>query len=269
MGRVGVLREQVLALKRQVLDDEIELVVRVLDPRNGDVSDLLSNLGEDDGTDIPPEIVLPGQLSLRVHQQVLHNLGPGIHVALIEWVRGKSLYPVLRLVEDQLTAVAVAFVEEVAGLVLEDDRGLLVVLRRENPAGLEKGLCKGEGQICVYSPEVTRSEESTYLANELVDPLEPRSELFVGPSVVHKFHDGLEESVKGTTVGKPLEEGAKLLPCLLDDRVIAEHALSGTSLLLAGGHGSTEVRLERVEEPEDRTLVRGVGLALGNDLDKE
>lgn len=36
--------------------------------------------------------------------------------------------------------VAIAFVKEVAGLVLEDGGRLLVVLRREDPAGLEEGL---------------------------------------------------------------------------------------------------------------------------------
>lgn len=108
-------------MERQVLDDEVELIVGILDTRDGDVSDFLSDPREDDITDITPEVVLPGELAFRVHQKVLHELGPCIPVALVEWVRSKSFYPVLRLVEDKLTVVTIAFVEEVAGLVLEDD----------------------------------------------------------------------------------------------------------------------------------------------------
>lgn len=111
-------------------------------------------------------------------------------------------------------------------------------------------------------------EKSAHPANKLVGPPKPRSELFVGSSVVPELRDGVEESVKGATAGKALEEDAELLPCLLHERVIAEHALGSTSLILAGRLGSTEVCLECVEEPGDRRLVRGVGLAFCNDLDK-
>src|SRR5258706_2812612 len=111
-------------------------------------------------------------------------------------------------------------------------------------------------------------EKSTHHANKLVGPPKPSSELFVGSSVVLKLRDGVENSVKGATAGKALEEDAELLPCLLHDRVIGEHALGSTSLILAGRLGSIEVYLESVEEPGDRSLVRGVGLALCNDLDK-
>jgi len=45
--------------------------------------------------------------------------------------------------------VAIAFVKEVAGLVLEDGRSLLVVLRREDPAGLEEGLYTSGGTSLV------------------------------------------------------------------------------------------------------------------------
>lgn len=107
----------------------------------------------------------------------------------------------------------------------------------------------------------------THPANELVGSLEPRSELVVGSSIVLELRDGVEKSVKGTPTGKALEEGAEFLPCLLHDRVIAEYALDGTSLLLASRLGGTEVCPESVEEPSDRALVRRVGLALGNDLE--
>ena len=111
-------------------------------------------------------------------------------------------------------------------------------------------------------------EKSTHPANKFVGPPKPRSELFVGSGVIPELRDGVEDPVKGATAGKAFEEDAELLPCLLHDRVIAEHALGSTSLILAGRLGSTEVSLECVEEPGDRLLVRGVGLALCNDLDK-
>ena len=262
--RVDVLWEQVLALKRQVLDDEIKLVVDVLDTRDGDMSDLLCDRRKDDITDISPEVVLPGQLALRVHQQVLHELRPSISVALVEWVLGKSVYPLLRLVKDQLTVVAVTFVEEMVGLVLEDGGRLLVVLRREDPARIEKSLHANSRRVRLAS---NLQQSATHPANELVGSLEPRSELFVRSSIVLELRGGVEKPVKGTPTGKALEEGAEFLPCLLHDRVIAEYALDGTSLLLASRLGGTEVCLDRVEEPSDRALVRRVGLALGNNLD--
>jgi len=107
----------------------------------------------------------------------------------------------------------------------------------------------------------------TYPANKLVGPSKPRSELFVGSSVILELCDGVEDPVKGATAGKALKEDAELLPCLLHDRVIAEHALCRTPLILTGRLGSIEVFLDCVEEPGDRALVRGVGLALGNNLD--
>ena len=97
--------------------------------------------------------------------------------------------------------------------------------------------------------------KSTHPANKLVGPPKPRSELFVGSSVIPELRDAVEDSVERATAGKALEEDAELLPCLLDERVIAEHALGGTSLILAGRLGSTEVCLECVEEPGDRLLV--------------
>ena len=111
-------------------------------------------------------------------------------------------------------------------------------------------------------------ESLTHPANKLVGPPKPRPELFVGSSVVFDLRDGVEDPIKGASAGKALEEDAKLLPCLLHDRVIAEHALGSTSLILAGRLGSIEVCLECVEEPGDRSLVRGVRLTLCNDLDK-
>jgi len=122
------------------------------------------------------------------------------------------------------------------------------------------------GQPCVHFPEMW--EESTHPANEIESPPRPRSEFFIGSSVVLELRDGVEHTVKGATAGKALEEDAELLPCLLHDRIIAEHALSGTGLVLASRLGGVKVCFECVEEPGDRALVRGVGLALGNDLDK-
>lgn len=87
-------------MKRQVLDDEIELIIGILDTRDGDMPDFMSDPREDDITDVTPEIVLPGEFAFRVHQKVLHKLRPCIPVALVEWVHGKSFHPMLRLVED-------------------------------------------------------------------------------------------------------------------------------------------------------------------------
>ena len=158
--------------------------------------------------------------------------------------------------------VAVPFLEEVVGLVSEDGRCLLVVLRREDPAGLDEGLQREESVLCLLS------EESTYRADERVGSLEPRAELFVGSSVVLELRDSVEETVEGTTAGEALQENAELVPRLLHNRVICEHALSGTSFLLARRLGGIEVPLERVEEPVHRSLVRTVRLTFGNDLDK-
>lgn len=64
------VREQVLALEGEVLDDEVELVVGVLDARNGDVADLVNEGGEDDTADILPERRLEGQAAVRVEQEI-------------------------------------------------------------------------------------------------------------------------------------------------------------------------------------------------------
>jgi hypothetical protein len=90
--------------------------------------------------------------------------------------------------------VAIAFVKEVASLVLEDSRRLLVILRREDPAGLEEGLHTSRGGPVLYL--LSRIEGGiTHPANKLVGPLKPRSELFVRSGVVPELCDGVEGSV--------------------------------------------------------------------------
>ena len=38
------VREDVLAREREVLDDKVDLLIRVLDARDGDVADLIGNM---------------------------------------------------------------------------------------------------------------------------------------------------------------------------------------------------------------------------------
>lgn len=62
--------EQVLSLEGEVLDDEVELVVGVLDARDGDVANLLDDSREDDAADVLPERRLEGQAAVGVEQEV-------------------------------------------------------------------------------------------------------------------------------------------------------------------------------------------------------
>ena len=50
------LWEQVSALQRQVFNDEIQVLIRILDTRDWDIPNLVDEGREDDLTDIGPEL---------------------------------------------------------------------------------------------------------------------------------------------------------------------------------------------------------------------
>lgn len=71
---VDAVRQEVLRLEREVLDDQVQLRVGVFDPRDRDVSDLLDELGQDGLDNVGPEVGLERQVALRVEQHVLDEL---------------------------------------------------------------------------------------------------------------------------------------------------------------------------------------------------
>ena len=70
------VREGVAAREYEVLDDEIEGVVRVLDARKGHVANLVDNCRQDGTTDIVPELRLEREASLAVEEEVLRETRP-------------------------------------------------------------------------------------------------------------------------------------------------------------------------------------------------
>ena len=78
------VRQQIGRRERQVLDDEVELVVGVLDARDRDVAGLVDEGREDDRAQVLPEVLLVLQVAIAVEEQVLGELLPVVAELLVE-----------------------------------------------------------------------------------------------------------------------------------------------------------------------------------------
>ncbi len=70
-----MIRQNVLGRQREVLDDKIDLLVGVLDARDGDVTQLVDEGREDLLTDVSPELGLEREVAVAVKEQVFRKLG--------------------------------------------------------------------------------------------------------------------------------------------------------------------------------------------------
>lgn len=81
--------EEVAALQGEVLNDEVQRIVTVLDTGNRDVADLLDEGGEDDFTDVTPELGLEFERTFAVEEEVACEAGPvftKLFVKLKKWL---------------------------------------------------------------------------------------------------------------------------------------------------------------------------------------
>lgn len=67
--------EDVLARKREVLDNEIHLLVGVIDARDRYIANLLDETGDNLVADIAPKLGLELELAVAIEQKVLRQLG--------------------------------------------------------------------------------------------------------------------------------------------------------------------------------------------------
>jgi len=63
-------REEIAALQSEVLNDEIERIVRVLDARDGDIPNFFDQSGKDHFTNVIPKIGLEFKRTLAVKEQI-------------------------------------------------------------------------------------------------------------------------------------------------------------------------------------------------------
>ena len=68
--------EEVPPGEGEVLDDQVERLVRVLDARDGDVSDLVDNARQDNLADVQPELRLELETTLAIEEKVLRQACP-------------------------------------------------------------------------------------------------------------------------------------------------------------------------------------------------
>jgi len=89
--------EQVASLEGKVLDDQVELVVGILNAGDGDISDLVDELGQDDLADVIPQLGLEGERAVLVEEDILGEAGPVLAETLVEGIRGFLVFLVLFL----------------------------------------------------------------------------------------------------------------------------------------------------------------------------
>ena len=128
--------EEVPPGKGEVLDDQVERLVRVLDARDGDVADLkvffsqasiqathatyvLDEAREDDLADIHPQLGLPLQRALRIEQTIARETRTVLAKSLIEWILPDGADPVSSTADEVVKMTAIPLVVEHASVLAE------------------------------------------------------------------------------------------------------------------------------------------------------
>lgn len=233
--------EEVWSGEDEVLDDNVDRVVRVLGSWDGDVSDLSNERGQDNILDVLPESALEGEVALVVEEEVLGESLDVLAESDVERVVAEGSEPVLDLVEQVLLVTLVLVAEELFAALLELS-ALLLGLLVEDPSGLEQESV----DVVVELGEVT---------------LELGVVVDVGVDLV----EGLDHAVHGFTVGESLEQGSEAERGVGDGGVRLE-VLGGVDTFTSDVLGVALVVLERVEQPGHGLHVVLVLLGLDNHL---
>lgn len=128
--------EEVGSREDKVLDDEVNVGVRELGSGNGNVTDLPDEGGEENVSDVVPQVRLEGKVAFRVEEQVL---GESLDVITESPVQGVMMHggeEELDLVGQVLPVRPVLVLEERLARLLQVS-GLSVGIVLEDVSGLE------------------------------------------------------------------------------------------------------------------------------------
>lgn len=173
---------QVVTLNDQVLDDGIDHGVGDLDARDGHISGVLEDARNDHVDKVFHQVRLECGLSILVRAKIIEELVHGIGKGLILWVLVELVAHELELVHDAVGMVFVAVAEQEVPLVIE---GIPLI-----------------GRLVLEN--VALFLEAS--ADVLVHGFEPILQLWVLVGIAVQLIDGVEEVVRGSRVGKTLDE---------------------------------------------------------------
>jgi len=232
---------QVGSLQDEVLDNKVDLVVRVFGSGNRDVSNVPDDRRKDDPSDVVQELGLVRQVTLRVEQQVLGQSLPVLAESSVQWVITHGGEEIGGLVTEVLEVSLVLVVEVLTSVVPE--------------------LLSLSGRVIVEN--VTRLEQD--LVDVLVGTVVPVSETLVLSGVGVHLVDSIPQGLHRSTVGEPFEQGPELQRSGVVSGVVGD--LGGRVLAVRlDVLGVSLVVLGLVEEEVDSLLVVLVLLAVNNDL---
>lgn len=180
------VRSQVVTLKDQVLDNEVDHRVLVLNTRNGDVADVLEERREDDIGQVLDQVRLELSLAVLVVAEIEEELVHGLAETLVERVLVELVNVELELVKNAVSVVAVAVAEEKVALVVE-----LVPL-------ISGSVLEDKALLLQATTDVG------------VDLLEPVLELWVAVGVAVDLVDRVEHVVEGGAVGETFDDGLQI-----------------------------------------------------------
>jgi len=230
--------EEVGSLEGKVLDDEVDVGRGVLGTRNGNVTDLLEEFGENDGSDILPEVRLVLEVTFRVEEEVGEESLDGFSETLVESIVGVLSEEVLNLVEE---SILVSSVFAVLGI----------------PELLARVLEFLSTTVTLILHDVSRFLEA--LTNVAVEFVEPVTKFGIVLRIGVELVNSVEDTVHGGTVGESLEESSELVLSALVVGVVTNRS-NGSSGLLAGLLSLNLVVFSLVHEELDSLLVILVAL---------
>ena len=233
--------EEVRSREDEVLNDQVDLVIGVFCSWDGNVADLLDDSGEDDLSDIVPQLGLERQVALRVEEQVLGESLEIVAQSLVQRVIGQSGEPKLNLVKESLLVTLVLVGEEsLAGLLEVGSFFRAVII--EDPSSLEQ---------CSVS--------------EIVDSGEPVPELRIVLSIGVDLVECIDHAIHGLAIGETLEESSETHGGVGDPWITGD-ILGGIGPLGSDVLSVASVAFQSIEKPSHSLHVVLVLLALAHDL---
>ena len=114
-----ILREQVASRQSKILNNQVKRVIRVLDARDGNITNVVNNAWEDRLANVVPQSRLELEASLTVEEQVFGETSPVLTKAFIERIVAHSTEEVADRAEHGIEMILVFLIIKLTSGVAE------------------------------------------------------------------------------------------------------------------------------------------------------
>jgi hypothetical protein len=134
-----IVQEEVSSSEREILYDQVERIIGILDPRNGDMPDLVNECRQDHFPEVHPELRFVLQTAFAVEKQIPGQASPVLAETNVERVLAHSIEPSPEAGEQIVEMAAILLVVEAAS-GLAKGVALIIAIGFKNESWLQKDL---------------------------------------------------------------------------------------------------------------------------------